>query len=233
MEGSKLSHISWQDFEVLLANYYREQGFDVEHCGTGGPGSRDRGVDLRLRKGSQSILVQCKHDNAHRVGQEDVQQLIGAMANEGATGAIAITSGEFTAAALRAGEEGNAQLIDGVELKTLLGDRLDALPEPVRPVGQIFVKDGLPRSRAWRRPHDPHNVLIAKGLLALTLAAVVMFMAPTAISKFFPALRAPVENPTAASAPAKDAAGVTVDVPLPPADFRPATATATEPSAKK
>lgn len=236
MEGSRFSHISWQDLEVLLANYYRQEGFEVEHCGTGGPGARDGGVDLRLRKGSQLSLVQCKQDNAHQVGEAEVQQLVGAMTDEGATGAIVITRGKFSAEAKRVAEEGKVRLVDGVGLRRLLGDRLDDLPtppklnapEPVR-TAPILVKDGLPHSRAWRRPHDPPNVMIAKGLLALALAAVTMFMAPSAISRWFPTLAAPVETPAAAAAPAKDAASVTVDVPLPPADFRPAT----EPSLKK
>src|SRR5687767_7766069 len=106
MEGSKvgkrvvghryhdaLSLLSWQDFEVLLANYYREQGYEVEHCGTGGPGARDGGVDLRLRKDAQLILVQCKHENVYQVEPDEIQRLVGAMGDEGATSAIVVTSG--------------------------------------------------------------------------------------------------------------------------------------------
>jgi len=45
-----LSALDWREFECLLADYYREQGYEVDHNGTGGKGfAFDGGVDLRLR----------------------------------------------------------------------------------------------------------------------------------------------------------------------------------------
>jgi hypothetical protein len=32
-----LSEIDWKAFEKLLADYFREQGYAVEHCGTVAP----------------------------------------------------------------------------------------------------------------------------------------------------------------------------------------------------
>ena len=44
-----LSRVDWREFERLLADYYRRQGFGVEHCGTGASASRfDGGIDLKL-----------------------------------------------------------------------------------------------------------------------------------------------------------------------------------------
>ena len=41
----------WARVEQLLADYYRGEGYVVEHCGTGGRSARfDGGVDLRLRR---------------------------------------------------------------------------------------------------------------------------------------------------------------------------------------
>lgn len=114
---------AWDRIEALLAEHYRRQGYQVEHCGTGGRGTRfDGGVDLRLHRGSEAIVVQCKHWNAYKVPHNDVHQLLGIMVNEQATGAILVTSGEFTKAAIEAaGRHGHVTLVDGDELREMLG----------------------------------------------------------------------------------------------------------------
>jgi hypothetical protein len=54
-----LSRVDWRKLEVLLADYYRRQGYDVDHTGTGGTGARfDGGIDLKLRKDDELILVE-------------------------------------------------------------------------------------------------------------------------------------------------------------------------------
>ena len=54
-----LSRIGWDELERLLAAYYREVGWWVEHAGTGGTGAKfDGGVDLRIRRDTQIVLVQ-------------------------------------------------------------------------------------------------------------------------------------------------------------------------------
>ena len=93
-----LSRIDWRAFERLIADYYRDQGFVVDHSGTGAS-SRigfDGGIDLKLRKGAEYVLVQCKHENVYKVTHNPVHELLGVMANQGASRAILITSGEFT-----------------------------------------------------------------------------------------------------------------------------------------
>jgi hypothetical protein len=124
-----LTRVDWQQLEVLLATYYRGQGYDVEHTGTAASGSRyDGGVDLKLRRAAEYVLVQVKHWNAYRVPHNDVHQLLGIMVNEGATGAIVVTSGEFTKAAIEAAtRHGHVQLVDGEDLRRMLGH----IPEPV------------------------------------------------------------------------------------------------------
>ncbi|MBJ6984341.1 restriction endonuclease [Luteimonas sp. MC1750] len=115
----------WARVEHLLADYYRSEGYTVEHCGTGGRAARfDGGVDLRLRRDGETILVQCKHWNAYQVPHNDVHQLLGIMVNEQATGAIVVTSGEFTRAAIEAAtRHGHVQLVDGDDLRRMLGVR--------------------------------------------------------------------------------------------------------------
>ena len=118
-----LSRIGWDELERLLAAYYREVGWWVEHAGTGGTGAKfDGGVDLRIRRDAQIVLVQCKHWNAKQVPHNAVHELIGVMVNEGATGAILVSSGEFTRAAIEAADRhGHVKLIDGHALRGMLG----------------------------------------------------------------------------------------------------------------
>ncbi len=118
-----LTQVGWDELEAMLAVYYRGQGYRVEHVGTGASGTRfDGGIDLKLHKDDAYILVQCKHWNAKQVPHNDVHQLIGVMVNEGATGAILATSGEFTRAAIEAAtKQGHVQLVDGDDLRGMLG----------------------------------------------------------------------------------------------------------------
>ena len=121
--------MGWDELERMLAVYYRGQGYVVEHCGTVASGTRfDGGIDLKLRKDDAYIIVQCKHWNAKQVPHNPVHELIGVMMTQGATGAIFVTSGEYTRAAIEAAaKQGHVQLIDGDDLRAMLGP----LPEPV------------------------------------------------------------------------------------------------------
>lgn len=123
-----LSRVGWREFERLLADHYRRQGYRVEHCGTGASASRfDGGIDLKLHRDGAYLVVQCKHWNARQVTHNAMHELLGIMFTEGATGAILVTSGEFTPHAREsAAKAGNMQLIDGDALRTMLGP----LPEP-------------------------------------------------------------------------------------------------------
>lgn len=132
-----LARVGWDRLEMMLVDYYREQGWRVEHIGTGAGGRRfDGGIDLKLRRGDEYVLVQCKHWNAKQVTHNAVHELLGIKVNENATGAIVITSGEFTQAARQAATRlGHVQLIDGDALRVMLGPQLDAFksaePPPV------------------------------------------------------------------------------------------------------
>lgn len=124
-----LTQVRWDRLEVILADYYRAQGYAVDHCGTGNARSRfDGGIDLKLRRDDAYLLVQCKHWNAKQVPHNDVHQLIGLMVNEGATGAILVASGEFTRAAVEAAvKHGHVQLVDGDDLRGMLGPLPDSV----------------------------------------------------------------------------------------------------------
>lgn len=127
-----LTRVRWDRLEHLLASYYRDAGYAVDHVGTGGTSAEfDGGVDLELRRGDEVVLVQVKHWNAYKVPHNEVHQLIGLMINARATGAILVTSGEFTKAAIEAAtRHGHVRLIDGDELRAMLGP-LPESPDPL------------------------------------------------------------------------------------------------------
>lgn len=118
-----LTQVSWQQFERLLATYYAGQGYRVEHAGTGGSGTQfDGGIDLKLYRDNQYLVVQCKHWNVMQVTHNPVHELLGVMLTQRADGAIVITSGEFTnAARVAAAKDTRVTLIDGAALREMLG----------------------------------------------------------------------------------------------------------------
>ena len=123
-----LAQVGWDRLEVMLAAYYSAQGYQVDHCGTGNSRARfDGGIDLKLRKDDAYLLVQCKHWNAYKVTHNAVHELLGIMVNQGATGAILVSSGEFTKAAIEASaRQGHVQLVDGDGLREMLGALVEA-----------------------------------------------------------------------------------------------------------
>jgi hypothetical protein len=110
-------------FEALVADYYRGQGYRVVECGTGGTKGRyDGGIDLKMYRDDEYIVVQCKRYTNSVVKHNDVHQLLGIMHTEGATRAIFINSGEYSRHALRKLQGiPNFQMIDGVQLREMIG----------------------------------------------------------------------------------------------------------------
>ena len=88
-----LREMSWREFERLVAEHYRRQGYQVKRRGGHGP---DGGVDIELRLQRDLYFVQCKHWRAHQVGAATVRELYGVMQAEGAVGGFIVTSGRFT-----------------------------------------------------------------------------------------------------------------------------------------
>ena len=151
-----LSRIGWAELEHLLVAYYRDVGWWVEHAGTGGSGARSDGVvDLRIRRDAEFVLVQCKHWNAKQVPHNAVHELLGLMVNEGATGAILVSSGEFTRTAIDAAQRhGHVKLIDGDVLRTMLGPLPERsakaeAPAPVRPAPATRPPVSRARASRW------------------------------------------------------------------------------------
>ena len=112
-----LDGMTWREFEMLVGEAFRLQGYTVAETGGAGP---DGGVDLTLTRGTEKFFVQCKQWKAYKVGVDVVRELHGVMAARGATGGYIVTSGRFTADAQAFVEGLNVKLIDGPRLFGLI-----------------------------------------------------------------------------------------------------------------
>jgi len=113
------NEMSWEEFEVLVGEHFRRQGFQVSRQGGNAP---DGGVDLVLKNKSESYFVQCKQWKAYKVGVQPVRELYGVMASRGAAGGYVVTSGVFTDEAQEFAKGLNVELIDGRKLRQIIGN---------------------------------------------------------------------------------------------------------------
>lgn len=105
--------MSWQDFELLVGEAFRRQGYAVVEHGGSAP---DGGVDIVLHKGGKTTVVQCKRWREAQVSVQPVRELFGVMHAEGADAAIFVSSGTYTADAMEFARGQSLRLIDGEEL---------------------------------------------------------------------------------------------------------------------
>ena len=178
-----LSRISWQDFEILVANRYRRHGWDVAHCGSGRLGFRDDAeVHLRMKKDGELALVQCRHESRGRFDARTVERLLAMAAEERATQVIVIASDDVPDDARQLAESGGATIIEGVAVREMLDDDLLDVraPPPTadadaeRRRAQMLTTGKMPRLTrgSWRLP-----ALIA----ALTAMGLIAIYGPTLV----------------------------------------------------
>ncbi|WP_101926539.1 MULTISPECIES: restriction endonuclease [Luteimonas] len=218
-----LTGLRWDRLEHLLAAYYREAGYQVEHLGTGASSGRfDGGVDLKLQREGRVVLVQVKHWNAYKVPHNEVHQLIGLMVNARADAAILVTSGEFTKAAIEAAtRNGLVQLIDGNELRAMLGTLPDAPSPATRNADSLAAQvsehllhaamnRALPAGRkaatSWAKATA--TTLVLKGV-ALALMLLIAYQVIQSLSRNFNQSLQNIGKPAAAA----------VQRPAPPPQF--------------
>lgn len=120
-----LRSLSWHQFEQLVGEAFRRQGYDVEETGGGGA---DGGIDLVLRGHGETVLVQCKQWRERQVGVDKVRELFGVVTAERANRGILVTSGNFTndAHSFKVGKP--LALVDGPALAQLVRDIQPAPP---------------------------------------------------------------------------------------------------------
>jgi restriction system protein len=114
---ASLNEMTWSEFERLVSEYYRRNGFQVTREGGNGP---DGGIDLVLRQKSETYLVQCKQWKAYKVGVQPVREFYGVMSARGVAGGYFVTSGEYTGEAKAFANGLNITLIDGRKLREMI-----------------------------------------------------------------------------------------------------------------
>ena len=112
-----IKRLSWQQFEILVAESFRLAGYSVRENGGGGA---DGGIDLVIWKDGEMSTVQCKQWRSTLVGLSVVQEMYGVSVANGASECFVVTSGKFSDEALLFAHGKNISLIDGEALVSLV-----------------------------------------------------------------------------------------------------------------
>ena len=110
--------LHWRNFEELVAEAYRRQGYRVTEGGYGADG----GIDLELQKDGLLTFVQCKQWKTQKVGVNVVREMFGVLTAHQANHFIIISSGTFTQHAIDFAAGKPIELIDGPKLLALVND---------------------------------------------------------------------------------------------------------------
>jgi len=112
------SGVEWSQFERLVGEAFRRQGYDVAETDTGGG---DGSVDLVVEKDNSRFLVQCKQWRTQRVGVTTIRELNGVRnCRPQSSGRIRVTCGDFTHEAQRFAQECGIELVNGDALASLI-----------------------------------------------------------------------------------------------------------------
>ncbi|HEY6943126.1 restriction endonuclease [Dokdonella sp.] len=165
-------------FEGLLAEHFRAEGWSVERAGAPlAARMHDGGIDLALRRDDgRFVIAHCKRWNAYQVPPADVERLAEAMRSERATGAIFVTCGEFSHAAMRvARRHRDLALVDGTVARSWL------LP----PASTAVARTNPARAAADRRRAPSRR---RRAMRWIVVALVAVLVATAALVPFVPAL---------------------------------------------
>lgn len=118
--------LSWKEFEELVGEAYRRQGYTVRENPDAGP---DGGIDIVLKKDGNTVLVQCKQWHSWKVGVKVVREMYGLLTAKRAHAAIIITSGMFTQEAKNFATGKPLDLVEGKQLADLVASvQKNAIP---------------------------------------------------------------------------------------------------------
>lgn len=107
----------WRQFELLVGEAFRRQGYSVEETGLGGA---DGGIDLILRKDGRRTLVQCKQWKRQQVGVSVVREMYGLLAHHQAHAVKIVCIGGYTKDAARFAQDKPIELIGGERLLEMI-----------------------------------------------------------------------------------------------------------------
>ena len=118
-----LCAMSWREFEMLVGEAFRRQGYTIKETGLGGA---DGGVDLILSKHGKTTLVQCKQWKRQRVDVRTVREMYGLLAHHDADAVKVVAVGAYTADAMRFAQGKPIELVHGEALLALIASVQDA-----------------------------------------------------------------------------------------------------------
>ena len=91
--SATIDSVSWDQFELVIAEAYRRQGYMVEvSSGLGADG----GIDVKLTKDGANTLIQCKQWKTWKVKVPAIREFYGVLTSEGVQRGIFITTGTYT-----------------------------------------------------------------------------------------------------------------------------------------
>jgi len=128
-----IASLGWREFEQLVGEAFRRQGFSVDETGQGGA---DGGVDLVLRKAGGTTLVQCKRWRQRQVPVSTVREMWGLRAHHDANAVMIVCVGDYTPDARRFAAGKAIELVTGT-----------ALVDMVKAVRQNASAPDVPRER--------------------------------------------------------------------------------------
>jgi HJR/Mrr/RecB family endonuclease len=113
---TNLRLLSAQEFEWIVGEVMRREGWDVEE--TGREAEADGNVDLRIRRSDKELLVQCKRWQSWPVGVDEIRKLAGTLMREGLCGedGVFVTLSHFTEPAIAEASKVGIALVDNEEL---------------------------------------------------------------------------------------------------------------------
>jgi hypothetical protein len=116
-----LRRLDAREFEWLVGELFRREGWDVEEVG--GTNAPDGNIDLVLRRGDCRTVVQCKRWTARDVGVDQIRIFLGTLLRESLTPSdgFFVTLSKFTAQACEEAGTAGLTLVDGGELYERLG----------------------------------------------------------------------------------------------------------------
>jgi len=112
-----LRSMSWMQFEQLVGEAYRRLGYQIAETGQGGA---DGGIDLLLRKGGRTTLVQCKQWRNQKVGIAIVREMFGLMTHHRADAVKIVCTGSFSSECEAFCRDKPIELVDGPALVSLV-----------------------------------------------------------------------------------------------------------------
>jgi len=137
--------IGWRDFELLICEAFRRQGYRVDGRGGSGP---DGGIDLIATKAKKRILILCKHWKTQQVGVTVIRELNEVVAARRADGGVVVTGGGFTREAKEFASTCKVRLIDGDRLQQIIGSAQSSPNVAPSPTVQAAAAQNRPEAPA-------------------------------------------------------------------------------------